>query len=325
MDGIEQADRLGRLVRLQLADQMKHDAIMVGAQRGPFVLRLLHPIFAEMTLARVEQRADRGSIMRFGHRNQHDAADVPPDAPRRIGHRRPHRCQIIRCLAHAVLSPRIARAFAAPIERLMPRRHPSHLPATWLFTDARLADRILAIAALLPPGSGIVVRDDDLPPRARWRLVRRLARIAKARRLRLLVAASPAVARRWGADGVHLRQSAAHRAAQARKLGLLIGMPVHNHGEARVAHRVKADTVFISPLYPTRSHSDGAAISISDFAELAHLSGAHPVALGGMTPHRARRLQRQLAASILHPGWAAIDAWMERANAQRQKRNCVPT
>jgi hypothetical protein len=41
----------------------------------------------------------------------------------------------------------------------------------------------------------------------------------------------------------------------------------------------------------------------------------------------ARALTRQSAGSGVRPGWAAIDAWVERAAKRRarQKRNCVPT
>lgn len=65
-------------------------------------------------------------------------------------------------------------------------------------SDARSAAGTVALAALLPPGSGIVLRHDALPQGARWRLARRLARVAKARGLKLLIAGLPAEARRWG-------------------------------------------------------------------------------------------------------------------------------
>ena len=78
----------------------------------------------------------------------------------------------------------------------MVRRHP--FPDIWLFSDERLAAGMAEIAAILPPGSGIVVRHGSLPPGARWRLLRRLARTARTRGLLLLLAGSPALAKRWG-------------------------------------------------------------------------------------------------------------------------------
>jgi thiamine-phosphate pyrophosphorylase len=199
----------------------------------------------------------------------------------------------------------------------MVRRHP--LPPQWLFSDERSAVGVVRLAALLPPGSGIVLRHDRLSAGARWRLLRRLIRVARARGLVILLAGSPAMARRWGADGVHLRQHDARRAAQARRLGLLVTMPVHDAREARAARRAKADAVFVSPLHPTRSHPGAKALGTAEWLRLARLTGGQPIALGGMTLTRARALNRR--TSGLKPGWAAIDAWEEKA--ARRSANCA--
>ena len=197
----------------------------------------------------------------------------------------------------------------------MVRRHP--LPQQWLFSDERLRVGVARLAATLPPGSGIVLRHDSLASGTRWRLLRRLMRVARARGLTVLIAGTPDMARRWGADGVHLRQHDARRAAQAHRLGQIVTMPVHDAREARRVRRAEADGVFISPLYPTRSHVGAPALGPAAWLRLARLAGGQPIALGGMAQARARRLSRQ--ASGLQPGWAAIDAWEEKAT-QRQQR-----
>ncbi|HEV7342153.1 MAG TPA: thiamine phosphate synthase [Sphingopyxis sp.] len=197
----------------------------------------------------------------------------------------------------------------------MVRRHP--LPRQWLFSDERLTIGVVWLAALLPPGSGIVLRHDSLARGARWRLLRRLMRVARTRGLTVLIAGAPEMAHRWGADGVHLRQLDARRAAQAHRLGLIVTMPVHSAREARRARRARADGVFISPLYPTRSHPGAPALGRAAWLRLVRLAGGQMIALGGMTAARARQLNRR--ASGLQPGWAAIDAWEEKA-AQRYQR-----
>lgn len=195
----------------------------------------------------------------------------------------------------------------------MVRRHPPS--KLWLFSDERSAVGVTELAALLPPGSGVVLRHDRLAAGPRWRLLRRLIRIARRRGLTVLLAGMPALATRWGADGVHLRQHAAKRAAEAHRLGLLVTMPVHDAQEARRARRAGAQAVFISPLHPTRSHPGAPALGRAAWLRLARLSGAQPIALGGMTPARARQLRRTSGI----PGWAAIDIWDRKAAARRAK------
>lgn len=198
------------------------------------------------------------------------------------------------------------------------------VPGIWLFSDERARAGLLALAAQLPPGSGIVLRHDSLPPGARWRLLRRLMRLGRARGLTVLLAGTPAMARCWGADGVHLRQREAHRERQAHALGLIVTLPVHDAREARRARRAGAHAAFVSPLHPTRSHPGAPPLGPAAWLRLARLAGGQPIALGGMTATRARQLSR---TSRLGAGWAAIDAWDEKAAKRRlrQKRKAVPT
>lgn len=206
----------------------------------------------------------------------------------------------------------------------MVRRHPlskawpskAWLPKLWLFSDERSAAGALELAALLPPGSGIVLRHDRLAAGPRWRLFRRLMRIARSRGLTVLLAGTPALAKRWGADGVHLRQHAAMHAVAAHRLGLIVTMPVHDAREARRARRAGADAAFISPLHPTRSHPGAPALGRAAWLRLARLSGAQPIALGGMTAARARKLNH---AGGKGTGWAGIDIWDEKAAKRRVK------
>lgn len=204
-----------------------------------------------------------------------------------------------------------------PLPHSVPHALASALPLVWLFTDARLGDALFAAARALPPGSGIVVRHDGLAVGARWRLLRRLVRLARARGHIVLLAGGPALARRWGADGVHLRQPLAHEAARAQALGLIVAMPVHDAREARAARRVAADLAFVSPLHPTRSHPGAPALGAAAWLRLARQTAARPVALGGLDPARARALRRAGAARDITPGWAAIDHWLEKAPRRR--------
>lgn len=188
---------------------------------------------------------------------------------------------------------------------MVPCHHPR---GGWLFTDARLAGHGLAAARRLPPGSTIIVRSDTLAPAARRALALKLRRIARARRLRLFMASGDiGLARRCGADGVHLRGRSARAAAAARRAGLATSAPVHDGQEARGAALARIDHALISPLHATRSHPGAPTISLRRFIALALAARAAPVALGGMTAARHRALR--LRTSRIKPAWAAIDAW----------------
>jgi hypothetical protein len=72
MDRVEQRHGVRRLVRLKLPDQMQTDIVSRGLERGPFRRRLLHPVLAEHALASIDQRLDRGGVVRLGHGDQRD-------------------------------------------------------------------------------------------------------------------------------------------------------------------------------------------------------------------------------------------------------------
>lgn len=190
----------------------------------------------------------------------------------------------------------------------------------WLLTDARLTGHGVRAARRLPPGTAIIVRSDILPPATRRRLIRRLHRIARARGLILILAGcTPDRARRLGADGVHLRDRCPRRAEQARRLALATSAPVHDGAEARAAARARIGHILISPLHATRSHVGAASLTVRRFFQLARIARARPVALGGMTQARHRKLLRRCVGGGIRPEWAAIDAWEPNAKAEWQR------
>ncbi len=170
----------------------------------------------------------------------------------------------------------------------MHRRQP--LPRLWLMTDERQGEGLWQALERLPRGSGIVFRHYSLPPAARKVLFRKVKGVARRRRLLILAAGAQALS----ADGTH-----GHRRTQR---GRLLSAPVHHLQEIRAAERVGADLLFLSPVFPTRSHAGGRILGRMRFASLARQTRLPVIALGGMDERRARGLQNAY-------GWAAIDAW----------------
>jgi len=161
------------------------------------------------------------------------------------------------------------------------------LPRLWLMTDERQGDALLPAIERMPRGAGIVFRHYGLPPaerRALWDQVRSAGR----RQGLTLIVAGPVLP---GADGSHNRRGAGLRTWSA-----------HNLREIRSAERAGADLIFLSPVFPTRSHPDAAVLGPGRFALLAHQAFVPVIALGGMDRGKARTLNGAY-------GWAGIDAW----------------
>ena len=172
----------------------------------------------------------------------------------------------------------------------MHRRQP--LPRLWLMTDERQGEGLWQALERLPRGSGIVFRHYSLSPASRKALFRNVKGVARRRRLLILAAGAQA----WGADGTHGRRR--------MQRGRLLSAPVHDLREIRAAERAGVDLLFLSPVFPTRSHPGARTLGRMRFASLARQTRLPVIALGGMNERRARGLQGGY-------GWAAIDAWQD--------------
>lgn len=165
------------------------------------------------------------------------------------------------------------------------------LPRLWLMTDERQGEGLWQALEALPSGSGVVFRHYSLAPHERKSVFARLRALANRKRL-LLVAAGPQL---LGADGTHGRHP--------RKPGKqLKTAPVHGLREIRAAEAAGAMLLFLSPVFPTRSHPGAKPLGRVRFAALARQTKLPVIALGGMDERRARSL-------VGAYGWAAIDAW----------------
>jgi thiamine-phosphate pyrophosphorylase len=173
----------------------------------------------------------------------------------------------------------------------MSRRHPhpSALPHRWLMTDERLGDTLWTAIDALPRGSGIIFRHYATPPRARRALFERVRRCARRKRLMLVVAGHPV------GLGPMLRHGRSRTALTA---------PVHSRVEAIAAGRAGAALLFVSPVYPTRSHPGASALGPARFGLMIRGLKLPVIALGGMDERRWRALNR-----LGVHGWAGIDAW----------------
>jgi thiamine-phosphate pyrophosphorylase len=168
-------------------------------------------------------------------------------------------------------------------------------PDLWLLSDARNDAGLEAALQRLPRGSGFIYRHYHLSDQERVARWFDLLRLVRARGHVAILADSSLTAREWGADGIY----GAPRALYPTTHDLLTLATAHDLAEVGLANRMRADALLLSPAFPTRSHPDAAALGPLRFRRLAAHARMPVIALGGMTPGTARRLD--------WPRWAAID------------------
>lgn len=191
----------------------------------------------------------------------------------------------------------------------MHRRQP--LPRLWLMTDERQGDGLWHALDMLPGGGGVVFRHYASSPSERRALFDQVRAVADRKHLILLLAGPPALARLWGADGSHGLAGTGIR-------GQVRSASVHDRRELRAAERKGVDFLFLSPLFPTRSHPGAPALGRLRFAAIARRASVPVIALGGIA-----YVSRAELAGLHAYGWGAIDAWTD--GPEDQKRKAVPT
>lgn len=167
------------------------------------------------------------------------------------------------------------------------------LPRLWLFTDAgRMPDPRPAIARLPRGLGGVVFRHDGVVGRSA--LAGLVARQCRRQGLALVVAGDVRLAVALGA-GVHLRDG--RWPGPRRRMRGWVTSSAHGVASLRRAKAAGAMVVFLSPVFPTRSHVGGLALGPVGWARLSRQAGLPVMALGGVGGGTARRLPRRCAGA----------------------------
>jgi thiamine-phosphate pyrophosphorylase len=154
-----------------------------------------------------------------------------------------------------------------------------------------MGDSLWGALRRLPPESGVVFRHYATPVTERRALLRRIKRLAQARKLVVVVAGASSIR----ADGVHGR---------ATTHGIRT-WPAHTRAEAVKGLHAGANALFVSPVHVTRSHQDAVGLGSARAMRIGRGLRIPVIALGGMDETRWRRSRR-----FGFYGWAAIDAWI---------------
>lgn len=166
------------------------------------------------------------------------------------------------------------------------------LPARYLITpepdtDARFLDHLeQALAA----GIRLVqLRCHGLPEAALEALAARALALVHRHGGRLLLNSDPALARRLGADGVHLSAARlrsldpdAVASLRAGPGGFLVAASCHDADELARAAAIGADFAVLAPVAATRTHPEACPLGWDAFAALVRNTPLPVYALGGM-------------------------------------------
>ena len=169
------------------------------------------------------------------------------------------------------------------------------LPRLFAFTDAgirtsRRAGATAAAIASLGSPVALVARDHAATGAELTAFAAALHVHTRSLEASLFVSSRPDLAAAIGAQGVQLRAvDLPPREARLVFTAGWVGRSVHSVDEARVATDEEADYVVAGPIYETASHQGMTPWGISLIERIARL-GIPVVAIGGMTPERAREV-----------------------------------
>lgn len=151
----------------------------------------------------------------------------------------------------------------------------------------------------------IQVREKNLPPLVLHAFATEVVALAHRHGACVLINGDVDLARRVGADGVHLT-SAQLRSLTRRPACDWLGASCHDRAEIHLATRLGADFVVLGPVMPTPTHPDAVTLGWQGFAAGVADATVPVYALGGMT----RELLGQARASGAHGVAMLRGAWV---------------
>jgi thiamine-phosphate diphosphorylase len=196
------------------------------------------------------------------------------------------------------------------VRRALPRLH--------AITDERIARRV-DLGSILDALAGVELavhaRGRTLSGREHFDLADRLSARPP---VRLFVNDRLDIALAAGAEGVQLSRSGL-LPVDARRLApdWWIGCSVHSPDEARTARDWGADYLLVGPVYHTTTHPTASPLGLDALGAIVQL-GLPVIAIGGVTPERARELAGAGAYGV-----AAIRAIWDAADPRGAARSLL--
>ena len=172
------------------------------------------------------------------------------------------------------------------------------IPNIWLFTDSIKTLDPVKLAKSLPKKSGIVIR--NYKSKNKEAIIKNILNIKKRKALTVLIAGK--YRRNLNVDGNHLLQWVNYNS----KVNKITSISVHAASDIRKSINLKADLVFISPVFLSSSHDSKQHLGPIRLGLLARLFKKDVIALGGINKKNIARLR-----SFPISGCAGIDMFLE--------------
>ncbi len=190
------------------------------------------------------------------------------------------------------------------------------LPRLYAITDRRMSGLSHAeqVARLCEGGARVVqLREKHLSAREFYAEASEALRVARSFGAKLIVNDRADVALALGADGVHLGQDDMPPGAARALLGggAVVGFSTHSVEQAVAAARLPLDYVAIGPVFATTSkEKPDPVVGLEGVRRVREaVPGVKLVAIGGVTPERARSVLEAGADSV-----AVIGALLATSN-----------
>lgn len=168
----------------------------------------------------------------------------------------------------------------------------SPLPRLFAMTDMGRGDDPLVLVNRLPAGTGLVFRHYESPNRAK--LAAKVISSCKKQGLFCFIAGDVKLANALKADGVHLPEWQIHNPpyglANFRSKGGRVTCAAHSLAAVYRAERLHVDGIFLSPVFPSKSHEGARHLGLTRFSNIARNRSTAIFALGGVDASSTRRL-----------------------------------
>ena len=144
-----------------------------------------------------------------------------------------------------------------------------------------------AEAALMGGVKALQLREKDLPDSELIKLGVQLRKLTSNYRAKLIINSRADIAKKIGADGVHLTGSVSINEIKTSFPSLILGVSTHSLEGAHLAQTQGADYITFSPIYETPSKASfGPPQGLDSLRQVTQAVRLPVLALGGITLHR---------------------------------------